>query len=364
MPYLNVATHLDNVPYDKLLQEKGFRGYPTLAFMDAEGNVIGKPNDRTVAAFASSRDALMAIGEVRARAEAGDKKAAIELLFLEFALGEIKADALEAGVATLAEHATPAQLAEAKQIGLDALIYQLYVESYQDPESDAGLKLLDMLEMGQMPTPGSMSCSVFWSAIGEEARTMADTELLRRVVKGIRSDMPSDTRSLEQADAFEKLAMGLDKRDALVARQMAGEKDLEAQVLLVEADLDAVSLSSFRERLAAAMAVATAEQKTQLNQANVDLEVKDLMNQYWGGGDKEAIQLRIIALLETSDPVPSEDLEGLIRAPIYYYARSIADPAVLDKHAATISARYGPDSSAQALAKMLTDAAEGLRKAK
>ena len=69
VPYLNIATHLEGVPYDRLLQEKGFGGYPSLAFMDAEGNVIGKPNDRTVASFASSRDALMSIDSVRTKAE-------------------------------------------------------------------------------------------------------------------------------------------------------------------------------------------------------------------------------------------------------------------------------------------------------
>ena len=363
MPYLNVATHLDNVPYDRLLQEKGFGGYPTLAFMDAEGNVIGKPNDRSVAAFASARDALMVIGEVRRKADAGDKKAAVELLFLEFTLGTIDAQALEAGVAELADHASREQFAQAKQIGLDGDIYALYVASFQDPESGAASKMLAILDAGKLPTPGSLACTGFWSILGEHARETGDTKLLRRVVKGMRADMASDTRSMEQADGYEETAAGLDKRDALVARQAAGEKKLEAQILLIEARLDAVQLTAFRERLTAAMAVATPEEKTELKQADVDLEVKDLMDAYWGGGDRDEIHLRVIALLETNDPVPSENLEGLLRAPIYYYARGVTDPAILDKHAATISARYGADSPAQALAKMFADAAEELRKA-
>jgi hypothetical protein len=359
---LNVATHLDDVPYDKLLQEKGFRGYPSLAFMDAEGNVIGQPSDRTVAAFANTRDALVKVDAVRERADAGDQAAAVELLFLNFSLGTIEADALEAGVATLAEHATREQLAEAKQIGLDGRIYEMYASSFQDEDSDAPAKMLVLLEAGQLPTPGSRACTGFWSTLGEHARVSGDAKLLRRVAKGMRSDMSSDTRSMEQAGAYEETALGLDKRDALVARQTAGETKLEAQILLIEARLEAVDLDTFRERLAAAMAVATAEQKTELSQANVDLEVKDLMNSYWGGGDREAIHLRVIALLETNDPMPSADLEGLLRAPIYYYTRSITDPKVLDAHAAAISKRYGPDSPAQALVEMITEAAAELRK--
>ncbi|MDG1498710.1 MAG: hypothetical protein P8R48_01960 [Planctomycetota bacterium] len=364
MPYISIATNLDNVPHDKLLQEKGFRGFPTLAFMDAAGNVIGQPYDRTLAAFSSSRDALMAIGEVRRKSDAGDMNAAVELLFLEYTLGTIDAEALQIGVGELADHASREQLARAKQIGLDGDIYDLYLISLEDDESYATVKMLAMLDAGQMPTPGSRACIGFWSALGEHAREKGDAELLRRVVRGMRADMASDNSSMQQADGYEEIAVGIDKRDALVARQDAGEKKLEAQILLIEANIDAVNFTAFRGRLAAAMAVATDEEKTELQQAGVDLEVKEIMDSYESGGDRDETHLRLMALLVTNDPAPSGDLLGMLGLPIYYYSRSVTDPAVLDKHAATLTARYGADSQAAKLAEILKDAAEKLRSTK
>jgi hypothetical protein len=362
VPYLHVTTRLDNVPYDKLLGEKGFGSFPTLAFMDHEGNVIGQPSDRTVAAFASTRDALIELDAVRKRADAGDPVAAVELLFLEFTLGKIKTDALEAGVANLAEHATPAQLARVKQVVLDARIYALYMAGYRGEEPDMVGKMASILASGQTPTPGSPSCSLFWKILGVHAQVTGNTKLLRRVATGMRADMPSDARLQTLAGHYEVTALGLDKRDALIARQAAGEEKLAAQILLIEARLEAIDFASFRERLGAAMAAATPEQKTELAQADVDLEVKHLSDSYSADADKQTIQLRALALLETNPTKPSADLVGLLRGPIYDYARSITDPERLDGHAEAISKRQGPDSPAQDLVKMVAAMAEGLRK--
>ena len=363
MPYLNVATHLDNVPYDKLLREKGFGSYPTLAFMDADGDVIGQPSDRTIASFASTRDALIEVQAVRKKADAGDQVAALELLFLDFTLGNIKVDALEAGVAALADYATPAQLAEAKQIVLDARVYELYVAGHRGEEPDVVGKMAGILESGQTPTPGTLSCSLFWKTLGVHAKVTGNTGLLRRVVRGMREDMPSDTSLQTLALGYAEVALGLDQRDALVVRQAAGEKQLGAQILLIEASLDAIDLDSFRARLEAAMSAATAEQKTQLAQADVDLEVKHLFASYSASGDKLAIQLRAMALLESNEPKPSADVVGLLRGPVYDYTRSLTDPEVLDGHAEAISTRQGPDSPAQELVSMIAAMAKGLRKA-
>jgi hypothetical protein len=358
---LNIATHLDGVPYDKLLQEKGFRGYPTLAFMDAEGNVVGKPNDRTVKAFGQSRDALMAIDSIRALAEAGDMKAKVQLLFLEFALGNIKAGALTSGIEGLAEHATPEQLLEAKQIGLDARIYDLYVAGSRDANSGSNEKLVALLNAGELPTPGSRACSVFWNSIGVHAQKLGDAALLRRVAAGMRADLASDGRSQATATTYEEVATGLDKRDALVARHAGGEGELEAKILLLEVSLDAITLEAFLGRLDAAMAVASAEEKSELLQAAVDLEVNSLMTAYWSDGDATAIEKRLFELLETNEPAPSAGLAGLIGYPIFNFGKRATDPAVLDKHATAIGERYGAESPMNRLVKSLNEAAAKLR---
>lgn len=361
VPYLNVASHLDGVPYDKLLQEKGFGGYPTLAFMDAEGKVIGKPTDRTVAAFVSSRDALMSIGAVRAKSLAGDKKAQVELLFLEFTLGNMKADELATRIDELSEHASAKQLAKAKQIGVDAQIYDLYIASFNNPNGGSIEKLVAMLQAGELPTPGSQSCNVFWSTIGRHAQKVGDKTLLRRVAKGLQADLAGDEQSQAMAANFERIATGLDERDTLVARKDSGEANLEAKILLVELRLDTVTFESLGDRLPAAIAVASNEEKAELLQASVDLEVNSLISAYWSRGDKDAIYIRLFELLEENDPAPSEGLVGLISMPISNFARMATDPDVLDSHAEAIGKRFGAESSMQRLVTTLTEGAAKLR---
>jgi hypothetical protein len=361
VPYLNVASHLDGVPYDNLLQEKGFGGYPSLAFMDEDGNVIGKPSDRTVSAFSDSRDALMVIDAVRAKAEAGDQKAQVKLLFLEFTLGNIKADDLTSGIKALSQYASAEQIAKAEQIGIDALIYDLYVAGFNEPDGDSTEKIIAMLHAGQLPTPGSLSCNVFWSTIGRHAQKTGDTALLRRVVKGMKEDLAEDKRSQDMAASLERTAIGLEERDKLTERKESGEANLEAKILLLEAQLDAVSFEAFQGRLAAAIAVASEDEKAELLQAGVDLETNTLIGAYWGRGDKGPIYTRLFELLEDSTPGPSENLMGLISMPINNYIRSVKDPAVLEAHAAAISKRYGSESPMQNLVKSLTKGAQTLR---
>jgi len=361
VPYLNVASHLEGVPYDKLLQEKGFGGYPTLAFMDADGEVIGKPNDRTVAAFSNSRDALMAIDAVREKAAAGDRKAQVELLFLEYTLGSIKAQALNSGIESLAQYASAEQLAKAEQIRVDARIYELYIAGFNEPNGDSTDKIIAMLHAGELPTPGSLSCNVFWSTIGRRAQQTGNTTLLRRVAKGMHADLAADRQSQDMADSLERIAIGLEERDALVGRKDSGEANLEAKILLIEARLGAVPFEAFQERLAAALAVASDEEKAELLQSGVDLEVNTIITAYWSNGDKDTIYRRLFELLEESNPGPSADLTGLISMPISNFIRSTTDPAILDAHAAAISKRYGAESPMQSLSEALTKGAAALR---
>ena len=329
--------------------------------MDAEGNVVGKPNDRTVIAFGQARDALKVIDSVRAQAETGDKKAQVQLLFLEFALGNIKADALTSGVEKLVKHATPDQLAEAKQIGTDARIYDLYVGAFRGDIPDANEQLVAMLAAGDLPTPGTRSCSVFWSTIGTHAQKTGDATLLRRVAKGMRADLASDERSQTAATRYDETAAGLDTRDALVARQTAGEANLEAKILLVELQWGAVTFEAFQDRLSAALEVATAEEKVELLQSGVDLEVNTLMRSYWAGGDRGAIEERLTELLETHEPPPSAKLAGLIGYPISKVGKDAKDPEVLDKLVAAIIKRYGAESPMSGIVKSLEKAAAKLR---
>jgi hypothetical protein len=79
IPYLNVMTKIEGHPYDNLLRDKGFGGFPSLAFMDAEGNVLAKQGERSVEGFRKTHKAVANFQDLQARIKKGEKG-------LEFAL--------------------------------------------------------------------------------------------------------------------------------------------------------------------------------------------------------------------------------------------------------------------------------------
>ncbi len=67
MLFLHNTSRVDDEPYPKLLQEKGFGGFPSLCFMDADGNVVVRQSARTVEAFTTNAARLKSLFELRAK---------------------------------------------------------------------------------------------------------------------------------------------------------------------------------------------------------------------------------------------------------------------------------------------------------
>lgn len=103
VPFLHITTRIEGMKYDGLLGEKGFRGFPSLAFMDAEGEVIHTQGDRSVEGFEKSLVALAKLKELEAKVAAGDKAAAWELLIAKWDLGMLEREDVETAKASMKE---------------------------------------------------------------------------------------------------------------------------------------------------------------------------------------------------------------------------------------------------------------------
>lgn len=79
-----------------MLQEKGFTGFPSLCFMDADGNVLTKPQARTVAAFRETHASTKALAMLRQKGDKATPAEQRELFLAELKLGLIKAADIQA----------------------------------------------------------------------------------------------------------------------------------------------------------------------------------------------------------------------------------------------------------------------------
>ena len=89
MPFFHLTTHIEGDKYQDLLKQKGGRGFPTLVFMDAEGNVLAEQGERSVKAFTKTLNSLKAWQAAKQKAAGGVAVAKKELFLAELDLGKL-----------------------------------------------------------------------------------------------------------------------------------------------------------------------------------------------------------------------------------------------------------------------------------
>jgi Flp pilus assembly protein TadD len=94
--FLHNTSRVEGEPYPTLLKDKGFRGFPSLAFMTAEGEVIASPRQRSVVNFESTLAQVTSYVAFRAKMEAGDQSVARDLFIAELVLGKLEYEAAKA----------------------------------------------------------------------------------------------------------------------------------------------------------------------------------------------------------------------------------------------------------------------------
>ncbi len=91
VPFVHITTRIPGKKRDGLLKEKGFTGFPTICFMNPQGDVLYKiaGTDRTLEGFQRAKRRVDEFLTLSRKAAAGDRDAAKRLLWLRFELGNI-----------------------------------------------------------------------------------------------------------------------------------------------------------------------------------------------------------------------------------------------------------------------------------
>jgi hypothetical protein len=202
VPFLHVTTRITGHPYDGLLSEKGFRGFPSLAFMDAEGNVIARQSERTVEGFHKTLDAVKKFMGLKERVAQGEKNLEFPLLAAEWELGTLEWEPLKQRIAALPK-LTKEQQAQADQMLLDAEV--LHVSStVRDAAAmaAAGTRFQEMMTAGYAPGPRAEM--TFWSLLlrwADEKGDLATYEKAAAYMKNRFSKDPNMAEAVKALDA-------------------------------------------------------------------------------------------------------------------------------------------------------------------
>jgi len=168
VPFVHVTTRLKDRKYEGLLKEKGFNAFPSLAFLDAEGNVLLVQQARTVAQFEKSLAAVTEWDTVRNRIAKGEKGLEYDLFVADWNMGKMDFPTAKSRAATL-KNLQPMQQSQVDQILLDAEVLHLSAAaSKEEGFEPAAKRFLEILKAGK-PMPSAEAEVPFWNVLMHKA---------------------------------------------------------------------------------------------------------------------------------------------------------------------------------------------------
>lgn len=209
IPFLHTTTKIEGHPYDGLLLEKGFRGFPSLAFMDAEGNVIAThQGERSVKAFRKTHADVKAYQDLQARIAKGEKGLDYALFVAEWNLGSLDYDKAKARAEAMGKSLTAEQKKEAKQIvqDLEVLKHANALSMIRDQAQaeaaadEAGKHFHGMFTDGYRPGPKAEAR--FWGLLANWADKNGKIESLEQAVAWMNKTYGDNPRMADRLKAL------------------------------------------------------------------------------------------------------------------------------------------------------------------
>lgn len=185
--FLHNTSRVADEPYPTLLQDKGFRGFPSVCFMDADGNVLAKPG-RSVQAFRDGLESTKTLVALRAK---GDKATAAEQK--ELFLAELKLDLVPAGeIQARADKLTLSDAEKATVAGkiVDGEVMALMQKARELGQDEVRKQLAAMAKDGK--TPSDAMAGSFWPAVLEYASKEKDAALAQKAFDAIEKRFAND----------------------------------------------------------------------------------------------------------------------------------------------------------------------------
>jgi len=195
--FLHNTSRVEDEKYPALLQEKGFRGFPSLCFMDADGNVLTKPA-RSVAGFVETHARTKALVALRRK---GDKATAAEQK--ELFLAELRLDLVAAAEIAARAAGLPLSDAEKELVAqklVDAEVGKILQGSRDAGPAKTNEQLAALAAAGK--TPSEAMRPQFWIAVLNHASTAKDAALAQRAHDALERHFADDKNpALERARA-------------------------------------------------------------------------------------------------------------------------------------------------------------------
>ncbi|HLQ38495.1 MAG TPA: thioredoxin family protein [Planctomycetota bacterium] len=178
--FVHNTSKCDGDKYPSLLTDKGLSGFPSVCFLDAQGEVIVQGNSSSIAGFDSTvagfESTLAKVGnylQLKAKA-ASDPALQKQLLFAELDLERLDAAALRQRAAEL-KNLTAAEQLRIDQRLTDTDVRNLTARTRELGQEEIGKQIAALAKAGHRPSEAS--AATFWGFVLQHASRSKDGEL-------------------------------------------------------------------------------------------------------------------------------------------------------------------------------------------
>ncbi len=207
-----MTTRIPDHPNDEMLREVGGRGFPTIALLSPEGDLIGKHNGpRTAEGFVASIDNAAGLVSARAKVAEGDEAAKTDLLKYELQFGLVETlDAAKKRFEGLTK-VSPEQKKELEGLMAGLEFSELMGQRGTLGEEVVAAKAVEMYKAGRIPT-GNDAIDFWFYGVLTHARNEEDAELAGKAIEVLgATDVFKDPRNSKMLDEIRKEVAGWGK---------------------------------------------------------------------------------------------------------------------------------------------------------
>lgn len=183
--FAHVTSRIPGRENDDMLGTVGGRGFPTIAFMSAEGDLIGMhQGSRDPEGFNGTLTKVNALLSAEKKLAAGDATAGFAVLTAKIGMGTLGLDEAKAAIAEMGA-LTDAQKAELDglMIGLELADLDKKMQTRQIEMKDYADKVCGMLEAKRIPS-GDEAWK-FWAAVANVSMFKKDKALAQRALANL-----------------------------------------------------------------------------------------------------------------------------------------------------------------------------------
>jgi hypothetical protein len=195
-----------------MLRDVGGRGFPTIALLSPEGELIGKHNGpRNVAGFTKTIESASGLVSARAKVAEGDKAAMTDVLLYEMRFGMVTSlDAAKKRFEGL-EKVSPEQKKELEGLMAGIEFSELMDQREELAEGAFETKVMEMYKAGRIPT-GDKMVDFWFYGILQPAQARKDAEMATKAVEVLgATEIFKDPRNKKMLDEIREEIAGYGK---------------------------------------------------------------------------------------------------------------------------------------------------------